>query len=306
MQAIRVVSIVGPTGCGKSAAALAVAGRVPAAVINCDSRQVYRELPILTAQPGPADRAVCPHLLYGFLSCREAMSAARFAGFAAEAVREAVGQGRLPLLVGGTGLYLRTLLLGIAPIPPVPAAVRAEVLERIAQLGPAAAHGLLAEVDPACAARIHPNDRQRIARALEVFAATGRPLSAWQAGQGEAPGFSCLKLGLRVGLAELVPQLARRIGEMLAAGVLAEVERASGACPDPAAPGLSAIGCRELLKHLAGRATLEQAREGWLAATRAYAKRQLTWFRKDAQIEWFAPDAVFALADRVQAWLAGG
>lgn len=302
MEPIRVVSIVGPTGSGKSATALAVAGRLPSAVVNCDSRQVYRDFPILTAQPGPEDFAACPHLLYGFLDCRSAMSAARFATLAADAVREAAGQGRLPLLVGGTGLYLRTLLFGIAPIPDVPPPVRQEVLERIRRLGPAAAHAVLAEVDPVCAGRIHANDRQRIARALEVFAATGRPLSEWQTGPGEAAAFRCLKLGIRVAPAVLARILALRIERMLEAGAVEEVQRAWAACPDLAAPGFSGIGCRELLAFVRGETTLEQAKARWLASTRAYAKRQMTWFRKDEAIEWFPAGEQEALADRVQGW----
>ena len=173
----------GPTASGKSALALAVAREFGGTVINADSLQVYRELPILTAQPAAAAQAAFPHRLYGFLSASERCSAARWAALARAEIDAALAEGRLPIVVGGTGLYLRSLLHGLAPVPEIPADVRAAAKQRLAELGKTAFHAELARRDPAMAARIRPGDSQRMVRAWEVLEATGRSLADWQAQQ---------------------------------------------------------------------------------------------------------------------------
>jgi len=285
-----VVCLLGPTGTGKTAAALALAARFKGAVVNFDSRQVYAGLAVVTAQPTPGEQAACPHRLYGFLPPCEAVTAGAFIELAAAAVEQVQAAGGLPILVGGTGLYLDSLLGGLAPIPEVPQTVRMAVQAACQSLGPEALHARLAEVDPAYAARIHPRDRQRVTRALEVYRATGRPLSAWHAEQAPGrPRFAALKIGLRLPQEALKARLAERIEAMLAAGALDEMRAALERCPDEDAPGYSGIGCRELIDVIRGRMDLDTAKAQWLKRTRAYAKRQLTWFARDPDIAWFAP-----------------
>ncbi|MDD3310850.1 tRNA (adenosine(37)-N6)-dimethylallyltransferase MiaA [Pseudodesulfovibrio sp.] len=300
-----IVCLLGPTGTGKTAAAIAVSRRMDASVVNFDSRQVYRDFPIITAQPDETERAACPHLLYGFLPTEEKMSAARFVELAVGAIEAVRAEGRLPILVGGTGLYLRSLLQGIAPIPAIPADVRLRVLERIEREGPQALHAELTENDPKYAAVIHPNDTQRNARAAEVYLATGHTLTWWHENGEHTPApYDALKIGMGIGLDELEPHLARRIDAMLAAGALDEARAARERCPAQDAPGWSGIGCAELLAHLRGEIPLDEARTRWVKNTRAYAKRQLTWFRKEADIRWFSPGGNEAVADCVADWLA--
>lgn len=282
------ICLAGATGTGKTAAALALAGRFPVAVINADSRQVYRDLPIVTAQPSPEERARCPHRLYGFLDIQESISAGRFMDMAPPEWEACRKEGRIPVLVGGTGLYLRALAGGLVDISKVPKEVRQGVLQDCADFGPKALHARLATLDPVYAAKIHPRDRQRICRALEVYNATGRPFSWWHEQQG-SKSRRLIIVGLRLPRAQLHERLARRIDVMLAMGALDEMERAFAKCPDAAAPGFSGIGCRELLGFLRGETTLEQAKELWLFRTRAYAKRQETWFNSIPDVRWVAP-----------------
>lgn len=306
---LRLLCLLGPTGSGKNAAALSLPR--PMGIINFDSRQIYRHVPIVTAQPDAKERGLAPHWLYGFLGPTHSMSAARFAGLARRAAVRCAEGGRLPVLVGGTGLYLRVLLEGIAPIPPIPEAVRAAARARVAAQGSQAVHAWLAGRDPHYAAVIHPNDTQRTTRALEVLLATGRTMSQWhaqeraQGGQDGPARPEALVLGLRAGLEALTPRLAARIGTMLAAGALEEARLLRELCPDRKAPVYSAIGCAELRDYWDGRFTLDEARALWLRNTRAYAKRQLTWCRQVPGLVWIDPDDHAGLARRVAEWLGG-
>ncbi|MGJ3523600.1 tRNA (adenosine(37)-N6)-dimethylallyltransferase MiaA [Nitratidesulfovibrio sp. D1] len=312
---MRVICLVGPTGAGKTAAALHLARTFGGGVVNADSRQVYRDFPVITAQPSPEERAVCPHLLYGFLPSTEKISAGVWTDKATAAIEtlrrddlrrdESRRDGLLPLLVGGTGLYLKTLLDGIADIPRVDPAIGARLERQCDDLGAPALHARLAAIDPEYAARIHPNDRQRTVRALEVHEGTGRTLSWWHARPVPPPRFAALRLGMDMSLDELTPRLDRRIGLMLEAGALDEARAARALCDDPAAPGWSGIGCAELYRHLTGELTLAEARLLWLRNTRAYAKRQLTWFRADRRIRWVRPDDLDAMATLAAAFLRG-
>ncbi len=299
-----VICIAGPTGAGKSRIALMLAERLGGVIVNADSRQVYRDFPLITAQPSAAEHALARHTLYGFLDTRESISAGRWAEMAGQTVRAVLAEGRLPILVGGTGLYLRALLDGMADIPPVPRHTHEALIQMCRSQGLASLYERLHHVDPVCAARIHPHDRQRILRALEVFEATGKALSWWQANR-QQPGapWPVLRLGIGMDLAALTPLLARRIETMLEAGAIEEAERARTRCDDPRTPGWSGIGCVELYAYLTGTLDAVQLRRVWLANTRAYAKRQLTWFRADKRLEWFAPDALPAVLSRVRAWL---
>lgn len=301
--ALRVVCILGPTGTGKTRAALSLGQNVE--VVNFDSRQVYQDFPIITAQPTPEEQALAPHHLYGFLPTGEAMNAARMAELVVAAIRDISGRGRLPVLVGGTGLYLRVLLEGIAPVPEIPEAVRRRVQQWLEREGPQSLHASLCDVDPEYAARIHPNDSQRNARAQEVWLATGEPLSRWHSRTRPVASLNALCLGVTVDLDELTPRLAARIDEMLQTGALEEARQAWTRCPDPSAPGWSGIGCAELLSWLRGQCTLEEARELWIRNTRAYAKRQITWCRKHKGLLRFAAGDVRGMANAVTSWFNG-
>ena len=300
-----ILCLLGPTGTGKTSAAIAVARRMDASVINFDSRQVYADFPIITAQPSEEERAACPHLLYGFLPTREKMTAARFVELALETIEDVRGQGRLPILVGGTGLYLRSLLRGIAPIPEIPEDIRQGVLDRISREGPQKLHAELMQTDPEYAARIHKNDTQRNARAAEVYLATGKNMTWWHENGEHTPApYDALKIGMQIGLDELEPHLARRIDEMLSLGAVDEARAAMAECDDPEAPGWTGIGCAELLAFLRGEMSRDEARVRWVKNTRAYAKRQITWFKKESDIKWFTPGESEKIADCVADWLA--
>ena len=271
----------GPTGAGKTAVSLALAQIFDISVINADSRQAYRDFPIITAQPSSEEQARCPHILYGYLATEEKAGAGAYARAARQVLASERDQGRQPLLVGGTGLYFKALLSGIAPIPPVPQELSRKWQERCGREGSRALHELLAASDPQYAARIHPNDRQRVTRALEVLDATGRTFSWWHENTVPEAAYISCKVGIALPLHELEGPLAKRIDIMLETGALEEAARAMEICGDPAAPGWSGIGCAELFRHLAGELSLDECRALWLKNTRAYAKRQLTWFRAD-------------------------
>jgi len=281
--------VVGPTGAGKTGAGIALAKALGGEVVNFDSRQIYADFPIITAQPSAGERAECPHRLYGFLPTAEAMTAAAYAELALAEIARVQGRGALPVLVGGTGMYLRWLLTPMAPIPDVPENIRSQVREDCERRGPQALHDDLAVMDPELASRLHPNDRQRIMRGVEVALASGKPLTQWQALTPPPRPFRVLKFGVGLSLDALTPFLLRRIESMLDAGALDEARAAMERNADPAAPGWSGIGCAEVLAHLRGELELEQCKRQWAANTRAYAKRQLTWFRADAEVNWFGP-----------------
>ena len=289
-----ILCIVGPTGSGKTAASLYLAALLekagcPAAVINADSRQVYRDFPVITAQPSAEERRVCPHKLYGWLETTGKISAGQWADTAVAAIRETLAEGRIPMLVGGTGFYLRALLDGIAAIPPVAPAITARLSRECETLGAPALHARLAAVDPDYAARIHPNDSQRNVRALEVWEATGKTFSWWHRQTTPPAPWPVLRLGIGLPLPELSPFLKKRIDIMIEQGALDEARRALDICPDASAPGWSGIGCAETAAFLQGKISLPQCLELWMKNTRAYAKRQWTWFRADKRIQWFRP-----------------
>jgi len=302
----KILCLLGPTGAGKTEAALALAQAFTGAVVNFDSRQVYRDIPITTAQPTPEEQTRCPHRLYGFLSLSETISAGVYAAQASSAIHETLAAGLVPILVGGTGLYLRALLEGLAPIPDIPPTLRATFFAAWDQLGAPVMHDKLRAIDPPYAAKVHPNDRQRVTRALEVYEATGRTLSEWHAAATTALGLSCLKLGIRPAKPALDRRLARRIESMLHAGALDEVRNALTICPDRRAPGLSGIGCAELAACLAGETDLAEAKRLWLANTKAYAKRQVTWFKKESGVHWFSPEEIPGMVKLAGDWLALG
>ena len=284
----RLALIAGPTASGKSALAIAVAERHDGVVINADSAQVYRDLRVLTARPSPADEARVPHRLFGTIDGAESCSAARWAEDARTAIAAAQAAGKLPVLVGGTGLYLRTLLDGIAPVPTIDPAIR----EAVRALPVAEAHAALAQLDPAAAARLAAADTTRVARALEVVRSTGRPLSAWQAERsgGITAQVALTAMVLLPDRDWLLDRCDARAGAMFDDGAVAEVAAllARSDVP-PDAPIRRAIGVPQIAGLLDGSKRLEQALAGVRLATRQYAKRQYTWFRNQSSSE-LGPD----------------
>ena len=276
-----VLIVAGPTASGKSALALAVAEEFGGVVINADSMQVYADLRVLTARPSPADEARVPHRLYGVLPVTDICSAARWRELAIDAIGETHAAGQLPILCGGTGLYLRALMQGLSPIPEIPEAVRQDIRDRLMREGAAAQYDRLRESDPDTAARLQPGDRQRVARALEVLAATGRPLSEWQKGppEGPPPGLRFKTIILEPPRDLLYAACDDRLLAMVRAGALEEVEALRQEGFDPSFPAMRALGVPAFLRHQAGELGLEEAIEEAQQGTRRYAKRQTTWFR---------------------------
>ena len=275
------IVVAGPTASGKSALALDVAEELVGTVINADSMQVYRELRVLTARPSPADEARVPHRLFGVLSIKEPCSAGQWVEMAVEEIEAAWDTGRLPVVVGGTGLYLKSLLGGLAAVPPISAEVRAEARARYERLGGEAFRRELEQWDPQAAETLPANDRQRLIRAYEVVRGTGQPLTTWQTGRVGHVGLrgQSLVLTLLPPREALYEKIEERFDRMIEDGAIDEAAVLASADLDPSLPGLKAVGVRELLIHLRGELTLDEAREAAKRATRQYAKRQYTWLR---------------------------
>ena len=273
------ILIAGPTACGKSALALRLADAVDGEIINTDSLQVYSELRIVTARPSPAEEALRPHRLYGVWSAAEVGSAGRWRRAAIEAIDAASAAGRVPILVGGTGLYFMALTEGLAEVPEVPEAVRRAARTRLAADGAETIHAELALRDPETAARVPVSDPQRLVRALEVLEATGRTLSDWHRAPAKSLGRPWLGLALDMPRELLYRRIERRFDAMLEAGVMEEVRAFHELALSPGLPAMKAVGLRELMAHVAGEVSLEVAVAGAKQASRRFAKRQLTWQR---------------------------
>jgi tRNA dimethylallyltransferase len=277
------ILVAGPTASGKSALALDLAERLRGTVINADSMQVYRELRVITARPTDGDLARAPHALYGVRPAAEAGTAAWWRSAALAAMEEARAEGRVPILCGGTGLYFAALTEGLAEVPPVPEAVRAEARRLLAEEGAPALHARLAALDPETAATLRPSDSQRLARAYEVVTGTGRGLRDWQRAGGTGPApWRFAAVVLDPPRATLRAAITARWAGMMAGGALEEVRALGAQGLDPALPAMRAHGVPELLAHLAGRMTLEAASERAILNTGQYTKRQATWFRHHA------------------------
>jgi tRNA dimethylallyltransferase len=284
------VLIAGPTASGKSAAALALAERIGGVIVNADSMQVYAEPRILTARPSDEDMRAVPHLLYGQVSVREPYSVGRYWVDVATALAEAREIKRIPIFTGGTGMYFGALTEGIAEIPPVPNDVRQRAAARRAELGAERFFAELEARDPDSGAKLRASDTQRTLRAYEVLEATGKPLAYWQTQTGKPVlrGMKLLKFVIAPDRAELHRRIDARFEAMVAAGAMEEA--AALANLDPALPSAKLLGRRELLAARADEISLAEAITRAQAATRQYAKRQLTWFRnRMADWEW-APE----------------
>lgn len=292
------ILLAGPTASGKSALALTLAQQLDGAIINADSMQVYRDLRILTARPSPADEALVPHLLYGHVDAAENYSVGRWCLDAQAAVSDVRRAGRLPILVGGTGLYFKALTQGLAAVPPTPPGVRASIRQRLAADGVASLYAELQRRDPESAQRLMPNDRSRITRALEVVVATGRPLADWH-NEGMPPSIDvsqAIKLFLDVPRMELQHRIDVRFDMMLQSGALEEVKALARRELDPALPAMKAHGVPWLIRYLNGEISRDEAADGGKRDTRRYIKRQATWFRNQLpDFAWVMPDEAAAV-----------
>jgi tRNA dimethylallyltransferase len=291
-SAPRALILTGPTGSGKTDWALRLASELPVEIVSVDSALVYRGLDIGTAKPDRASRERVPHHLIDIRDPAQSYSAGEFVADAVRIADEIRGRNRIPFLVGGTMLYLRALLRGIAAMPRASGELRAEIDEEAERVGWAEMHRRLAEVDPPAAARIHPNDPQRIQRALEVYRATGHPISELQSETHGAPGFAgAMRWALRPDRTRLDGRLAARFHDMMRSGFLDEV-RALHARGDltPDHPSMRSVGYRQLWAHLDGACSLEDAIASGILATRQLVKRQLTWLRADHDVQDIDPD----------------
>jgi tRNA dimethylallyltransferase len=286
-QRPRLVVLCGPTASGKTGLALDLAGHFPLEVISADSRQVYRGMDIGTAKPTPAEQARVPHHLLDVVDPDEEFSASDYRDRARRAVLAVAGRGRLPLVVGGTGLYIRALTAGLIQAPGPAPELRRELRELESREGAGTLFRRLETIDPVSARHIHPRNLVRIMRALEVWELTGRPMSVWQDEHafGEAP-YRTLKFGLAVDPAELEARISRRVDAMLAQDLVAEVDSLRQGGGERRRKLLQTIGYREVVDYLDGRCSRAEMRENIILHTRQYAKRQFTWFRKDKSIIW--------------------
>jgi tRNA dimethylallyltransferase len=292
----RVAALVGATAVGKTAVALALAQSLGAEIVNADSLQVYRELDIGTAKPTEAERARVPHHLIDVADPPQPYDAARFCREGRAVLDDLTRREVPPLVVGGTGLYLKALLGGLFAEGEAAPGVRDRVRQELAALGLPALYARLSHWDPATASRLHPHDTYRIVRALEVIAATGKPLSGFiQAHRFQDAPYAVLKLGLMLPREELYRRIELRVEVMLAAGWLDEVEGLLRRYPPDLKP-LQALGYRHLINYLTGVWSWDEALTLLTRDTRRYAKRQHTWFGSDPAVRWFHPDQVEEMA----------
>jgi tRNA dimethylallyltransferase len=287
---VDAILIAGTTASGKSRAALELAQRIGGVIVNADSMQVYREPRILTARPSDADMAKAPHLLYGHVPARDAYSTGRFQSDAGHALAEVRVTRRIPIFVGGTGLYFTALTEGLSEMPAIPAGVREAARDRLEAIGNAAFHSELMRRDPELAAQLNPGDSQRMLRAYEVFEASGKPLSFWQknAGKPVLAGLALAKFVLEVPRPLLHERIEARFRAMFASGAMAEALALENLDTD--LPAAKIIGRRELLALHAGETDEAEAIARAVTASRQYAKRQDTWFRNQLA-DWTRVDA---------------
>ena len=302
-MAAPLIAVVGPTASGKSALALRLARGHGGEIVSCDSLQVYRGLDIGSAKATPEERASVPHHLLDVAEPDQPFSAAEYARLARRAVAGIRARGRLPIVAGGTGLYLKALLQGLFEGPSRDEALRARLERTASRFGNARLHRLLEHLDPQAARRTHANDRVRIVRALEVYWLTGRPITAQQAVAAAPLEGPLLVVGLDPGRARLREAVARRTREMLERGLVGEVRALVARFGEPLPRPLAAIGYRQAVAMLRGELAPEAAEQAIVAETMRFAKRQMTWFRHQADVRWFA-QAEEALAF-AESWVAG-
>lgn len=303
MSFYKIICFVGPTGVGKSSIALRIAQQHNATIINADSRQLYADFPIITAQPTAIEQSLVPHKLYGYIDVTEKISAGKWVKQALAAIYKVVTLGGVPFFVGGTGMYLRALFDGIVSIPEIPDTIKKIVENEAKEKGLSFLYNELMTYDPVYAGCIHVNDRHRIMRALMVYKATGKTFSWWHKKTLPSISATVLRIGIKMSLVELMPYVVRRIDTMIDQGAIQEIKKTYVKCTDEHAPGWSSIGASEILGNVTGKYSLNTAKEYWIKNTRAYAKRQLTWFNADKRIIWFHPKQSEEICQYVKSWL---
>jgi tRNA dimethylallyltransferase len=284
---MTVLALVGPTASGKTALSLEIASRLDAEIVNADALQVYRGLDIGTAKPSLEERSRVPHHLVDILEPAKSFSAGEFARRARAAIAEIESRGKLALVVGGSGLYLRALFEGLKELPQHQPAVRLALQAELEERGLPRLYEQLAACDGETAARLRPGDTQRILRAIEVYRSSGKPLSWWLAQPSSEAPIRRLMIGLTVPRTILYDRIAVRVRDMMRRGWVREVAALLEIGTSPSAPAFQAIGYRQVVHHLEGRSSLQAATEEAILATRHYAKRQETWFRRERDLYWF-------------------
>lgn len=299
------IAVLGPTAVGKTAFGIALAERLDGEIVNGDALQAYRRLEIGTAKPTAEERRRVVHHLLDVLEPEETYSAGDFLRRGRDVVRDIEARGRVPIVVGGSGFYLRALIEGLSPIPPVSEAVRRALAEELATVGLGALYEQLRQQDPETAGRLQPTDTQRVTRALEVLRSTGRCLSSWRLEPPREPPLDAVRLGLTLPRSILYDRVARRVRGMVDAGWVTEVRGLLEGGVPPEAPAFQAIGYRQIADHVLGRIPLQEAVERTIRATRRYAKRQMTWFRHERDVDWLtaasASDTFDSLVRRLKA-----
>jgi tRNA dimethylallyltransferase len=297
-EAVDAVLLLGPTASGKSALAMQLAEEIPLEIVSVDSAQVYRGMDIGTAKPSAKDRAVVPHHLIDIRDPSEPYSAADFVRDATVAIHEIRGRGKLPLLVGGTMLYAKALRDGLSDLPSADSQVRARIEAEARELGWPALHAQLAKVDPPTAARLKPNDSQRIQRALEIYETTGTPMSELlRADKAPALKLSTIAL-LPADRAHLHQRIQQRFDAMLNAGLLNEIRALHGRGDlSPDLPSMRSVGYRQAWTFVEGKCTFDEFRSAGIAATRQLAKRQMTWLRSTTEATVIKSSSATALSE---------
>ncbi len=294
----KILCIVGPTGSGKTGYSIELAefleesfssSNKKVQIINADSRQVYKDFPVITAQPSVEERKNISHLLYGYLEAHEQSTVGIWLDKVHTEIENAHNSNQLPILVGGTGMYIKALTEGIAQIPKIPEEISKQILDDMSKLGVEKMYEKLQAVDEEYSKKIHKNDRQRIGRALEVYTYTSKAITDWHKSDHAQSKYISKKIGIGMPLDELTPYLAKRIDIMLEQNALEEAKQAFEKFADLSLPAWSGIGCQELGLYLKNEITFDEAKELWIKNTRAYAKRQWTWFRADKSITWVHP-----------------
>jgi tRNA dimethylallyltransferase len=297
---------VGPTAVGKTGVSLAVADEGPFDIISADSIQVYKYLDIGSGKPDRAVRDRVRHYLIDWVEPDFPFTAGDFCRDAMASALEVVSRGSFPLIVGGTGLYIDSFFQGLSEIPEVPPEIRECVRDELTERGLPELHEELLRVDPGLGGRIHPHDTQRITRGLEVYRATGRPLSGFYDTKRRYGSGDVLYIGLQEERAVLLDRINRRVDRMVELGLVDEVRSLRERGFGPGLKSMSSIGYAEINAYLDGGSGLEESIEAIKDVTRKYAKRQMTWFRKNKRVRWFRPDELEKIRDLLRRWLQNG
>jgi tRNA dimethylallyltransferase len=302
-----IIVVCGPTGIGKTAAAIEIAETFGGEIISADSMQVYRLMDIGTAKPTAEEKARIPHHLVDIVAPDEDFDAARFASLARPLIFALNRRNKLPVVAGGTGLYVKALIHGLSQARPAAPEIRRKLKEEAASQGTSALHARLGRIDPQAAARIHPNDGFRIIRALETYEVTGRPISDHHCKHGfaESP-FRALKIGLTMDRKALYERINQRVDLMIAAGLLVEVKGLLGKGYSEKLKAMQSIGYRHMADYLAGRLSWEESVRTLKRDSRRYAKRQMTWFRADSEVTWIPPTQLQNIYPEIHRFLTAG